>query len=94
LQRPSLDAATAAGTALYSATPGSFWIKESIMKTASPDRLAKGPTGTQSPQEIERRDRRKAAGVSWYGRLLIFSMLLVAAGWEFFRLILAAIISD
>jgi hypothetical protein len=64
------------------------------MKTASPDRLAKGPTGTQSPQEIERRDRRKAAGVSWYGRLLIFSMLLVAAGWEFFRLILAAIISD
>jgi hypothetical protein len=48
----------------------------------------------QRTSEIERRDRRKAAGVSWYGRLLIFSMLLVAAGWEFFRLILAAIISD
>jgi CBS domain len=35
--------------------------------------------------------RRKTAIVSWYGGLLIFSMLLVAAGWEIFRWILAII---
>ena len=39
-------------------------------------------------------DNRKMATVSWYGRLLIISMLLVAAGWELFRLIVAIITLD
>ena len=30
-------------------------------------------------------DNRKMATMSWYGRLLIINMLLVAAGWELFR---------
>ncbi len=34
------------------------------------------------------------ATVSWYGRLLIVSMLLVAAGWELFRLIIAIVTLD
>jgi hypothetical protein len=38
--------------------------------------------------------RSETTAVSWYGRLLIFSMLLVAAGWEIFRLILTAITLD
>jgi hypothetical protein len=74
---------------------------KSTMTTASPDplRVVKEAIGTQSPQTTKdatskRRGRRKAAAVSWYGRLLIFSMLLVAAGWEIFRLILAVITLD
>jgi hypothetical protein len=38
--------------------------------------------------------RRKAPAVSWYGRLLIVAMLLLAAGWELFRWILAIITLD
>jgi hypothetical protein len=71
------------------------------MMTASPDpsRVVKEAIGTQSPQTTKeaaskRRGRRKAAAVSWYGRLLIFSILLVAAGWEIFRWILAIITFD
>jgi hypothetical protein len=74
---------------------------KSTMTTASPDplRLVKEAIGTQSQQTTKeaiskRRVRRKAAAVSWYGRLLIFSVLLVAAGWEIFRLILAVITLD
>ena len=62
----------------------------------------RGPTettGMQSRQKTQeansgRRDNRKMATVSWYGRLLIISMLLVAAGWELFRLIIAIITFD
>jgi hypothetical protein len=71
------------------------------MTTASPDPLpvVKEAIGTPSPQTTKettskRRDDRKPAAVSWYGRLLIFSMLLVAAGWEIFRLILTAVTLD
>jgi hypothetical protein len=71
------------------------------MTIASPDplHLVKGTNETQSVQANEqaitkRRGRRKAAAVSWYGRLLIFGMLLVAAGWEIFRLILAIVTVD
>jgi hypothetical protein len=38
------------------------------------------------------RDRR--ARVSWYGALLIFLMLAIAAGWEIFRLLLLAVTLD
>ena len=50
----------------------------------------------QKTQEANsgRRDNRKMATVSWYGRLLIIGMLLVAAGWELFRLIIAIITFD
>ena len=70
------------------------------MTTTSPDplpvktseiQLAEGAKETHAPQ---RRGRRKAAAVSWYGRLLIVSMLLVAAGWELFRWIVMIITLD
>jgi hypothetical protein len=71
------------------------------MTTAStaPPRGVKKTSGTESPQttkeEIsDRAHRRTEAPVSWYGRLLIVSMLLVAAGWEIFRWILAIITLD
>jgi hypothetical protein len=77
-----------------------IWIK-STMPTASPDSLhaVKMTDGTKSPQTTketapERRERRKGGPVSWYGRLLIVNMLLVAAGWEIFRLILAIMTLD
>lgn len=40
------------------------------------------------------RRQRKPATVSWYGAFLIFSMLLIAVGWELFRWILAVITLD
>jgi hypothetical protein len=71
------------------------------MTTASPDPLqaAKGAGGIQPPQTAKevnskRQGRRKAATVSWYGSLLIVATLLVAAGWETFRWILAIITLD
>lgn len=71
------------------------------MTIASPDplRVTKA-RGTPSPQPTEemtnskRQRRRKAATVSWYGTLLIVGTLLVAAGWEIFRWILAIITLD
>ena len=62
-------------------------------------RAHRDTTGMQSRQKTQeansgRRDNRKMATVSWYGRLLIISMLLVAAGWELFRLIIAIITFD
>jgi hypothetical protein len=68
------------------------------MTTAStaPPPAVKKTIGTESPQttkeEISERAHRRT--VSWYGRLLIVSMLLVAAGWEIFRWILAIITLD
>jgi hypothetical protein len=56
-------------------------------------------TGMQSRQKAQdanygRPGSRKMATVSWYGRLLIVTMLLVAAGWELLRLIVAIITLD
>ena len=50
----------------------------------------------QKTQEANsgRRDNRKRATVSWYGRLLIISTLSAAAGGELFRLIIAIITLD
>lgn len=67
------------------------------MTTASSD-LTK-TRGTPSPQPTaatipKRQRRRKAATVSWYGTLLIAATLLVAAGWEIFRWVLAIITLD
>jgi hypothetical protein len=39
-------------------------------------------------------NRKRPAHISWYGAILIASMLAVAAGWEFFRVILAIITMD
>ena len=66
---------------------------------SSPSRGPTETTGMQSRQKTQeansgRPDNRKMATVSWYGRLLIISMLLVAAGWELFRLIIAIITLD
>lgn len=71
------------------------------MTIASPDPLhvTKGP-GTPSSQPTnetassKRQGRRKVATVSRYGTLLITGTLLVAAGWEVFRWILAIITLD
>ena len=60
------------------------------------------PAGTKSladksdaPQHgAEFGPRRKSPTVSWYGKLLIISTLLVAGGWEFFRLIIAILTLD
>ena len=69
---------------------------------ASPDRalqaLAEPPTkeamATPKAAKTGERGRLKAATVSSYGSLLIISTLLVATGWELFRLILAIIAMD
>jgi hypothetical protein len=78
-----------------------MWIKRVMPITSSPDALhvAKETIGTQSPQTakeaiFKRRDRRNYADVSRYARLLIFGVLLVAGGWELFRLILAVMTLD
>ena len=56
---------------------------------------ADGPFSRRTQNESSRpRDNRKGATVSWYGKLLIVSMLLVAAGWEIFRWILMIITLD
>jgi hypothetical protein len=67
------------------------------MTAVSPDppNVVKGTIGPQSLQATkEATSKRPSRAVSWYGRLLIFSMLLVAAGWEIFRWILAVIVFD
>jgi hypothetical protein len=56
-------------------------------------------TGMQSRQKTQeansgQRANRKRVTVSRYGRLLTISMLLVATGWELFRLIIAIITLD
>ena len=76
--------------------------RQKFTTTTSLSSASRGPTETtgrqsrQSTQEANsgRPDNRKMATVSWYGRLLIVSMLLVAAGWELFRLIIAIITLD
>jgi hypothetical protein len=56
--------------------------------------------GTPSPQPMmkattsNRKGRRRTTTVSWYGTLLIVGALLLAAGWEIFRWILAVITLD
>ena len=71
------------------------------MTTASPNpphvTKARGTPSPQSTKEAtnsKRQGRRKIATVSWYGTLLIVATLLVAAGWEIFRWILAIITLD
>ena len=71
------------------------------MTTASTEPLrATKARGTSSPERTKeattskRQSRRKATTVSWYGTLLIVGTLLVAAGWEIFRWILAIITLD
>ena len=76
--------------------------RQKFTTTTSLSSASRGPTETtgrqsrQSTQEANsgRPDNRKMATVSWYGRLLIVSMLLVAAGWELFRLIIAIVTLD
>jgi hypothetical protein len=52
------------------------------------------PQPTEEMTNVKQQRREKAATVSWYGRLLIVGTLLVAAGWEIFRWILAIITLD
>jgi len=52
------------------------------------------PQGAKEVHASQQRRWRKAAAVSWYGSLLIVSTLLVAAGWELFRWIIAIITLD
>ena len=51
------------------------------------------PTPTLD-QPMRRRHLRNGPTVSWYGRLMIVGTLLVAAGWEIFRLLLTIITLD
>ena len=71
------------------------------MTIASPDPLhatkARGISSSQPTKDAttsKRQDPRKITTVSWYGTLLIIGTLLVAAGWEIFRWILAIITLD
>jgi hypothetical protein len=72
------------------------------MTTTSSDSLpaARKAGEIESPEEakdvhaLRHEGRRKTATASWYGRLLIVSTLLVAAGWELFRWIIAIITLD
>jgi hypothetical protein len=66
------------------------------MTTASVTK-ARRPSPSQPTKEettSKRQGRRKATTVSWYGTLLIIGTLLVAAGWEIFRWILAIVTLD
>jgi len=54
-------------------------------------RSLRPPKGQQAPQGL---DQRKSATVFRYGSLLTISMLLVAAGRELFRLLIAIITLD
>lgn len=59
------------------------------------DPVAKAATPTSKAEtRAKSRRRPKTSTVSWYGSLLIISTLLVAAGWELFRLILAIVVLD
>ena len=66
--------------------------RQKIATATSLSSSSRGPTeitGMHSRQKTQeansgRPDNRKMATMSWYGRLLIISMLLVAAGWELF----------
>ncbi len=77
------------------------YLDRGTMPTTPPDSLdtVKTTGGTKSTRTTREtasnpRERREGRSVSWYGRLLIVSMLLVAAGWEIFRWILAVITLD
>jgi hypothetical protein len=63
----------------------------SSARTPAADRLS----SQKAEHEVSgRRDDRRGATVSWYGKLLIVGMLLVAAGWQIFRWILTIITLD
>ncbi|OCX29130.1 MULTISPECIES: hypothetical protein [unclassified Bradyrhizobium] len=57
-----------------------------------------GGTSARPTRVVEhpapRRRHRDGPTVSWYGRLLIVGTLLLAAGWEIFRLLLTIITLD
>lgn len=58
-----------------------------------PARVTNAPIqalGHPAPQ----RRRQVGPTVSWYGRLLIVGTLLLAAGWEIFRLLLTIVSLD
>jgi len=61
-------------------------VQEQVLRRPPPQRTEDEPS--------RRRDHRKGAPVSWYGKLLIVGLLLVAVGWEIFRLILTIITLD
>ena len=68
------------------------------MTTTSPD-AAKQSSRIRSPLVTKGIDSKlqapgRTTTVSWYGSLLIFGMLLVAAGWKIFLWILAIITLD
>ena len=71
--------------AMTTTSPGPLPVKTSEIQSSE------GAKKTHAPQ---RRGRRKAAPVSWYSRLLIVSMLLVAAGWELFQWIVTIVTLD
>lgn len=49
---------------------------------------------TKEETTSKRQGRRKTTTISWYGTLLIVGTLLVGAGWELFRWIVAIITLD
>lgn len=66
------------------------------MTTASVTNARRTSSSRPTKEETtsKRQGRRKATTVSWYGTLLIIGTLLVAAGWEIFRWILAIVTLD
>jgi hypothetical protein len=66
------------------------------MTTASVTKARRTSSSQLTKEETtsKRQGRRKATTVSWYGTLLIVGTLLVGAGWELFRWILAIVTLD
>jgi hypothetical protein len=52
-----------------------------------------GPSQSADGSNTPRRDRRSTT-VSWYGKLLIVSVLVMGAAWEVFKWIVAIITLD
>jgi hypothetical protein len=69
--------------------PGTVTVTRSLDSPKMAERGSRRPADASST----RRDRRKAA-VSWYGKLLIVSMLLVGAAWEVFKWIITVVTLD
>jgi hypothetical protein len=64
-----------------------------VTRSLDSPKMAERGSGRPADASRTRRDRPKAA-VSWYGKLLIVSMLLVGAAWEVFKWIITVITLD
>ena len=67
-------------------------LSDTAPATSSRETVSSKPR-TSAATRITRGDR-KGPTVSWYGRLVIIATLLLAAGWEIFRLLMTVVTLD